>query len=208
VSQIQAQPQHASEYHPIGTGIHQLLHQVTDQIDFGLVVCDADGQMLHANRSATRELASQRVLKLQDGSVNSAGPGAPELASAIRAAAQRGRRRLLCLEDDPPVMLIVLPLDPQAAGERLVLLMIGRRTVCTALGLELLAIQHRLTLAEQRVLRAIVGGTASRDIAVENGVAVSTVRTQIQSLRDKLGVGNIDALLLTAARVPPVPSSH
>jgi DNA-binding NarL/FixJ family response regulator len=208
VLQLQALPQHASKNHHVGTGLHQLLHQVTDQIDFGLVVCDADGQMLHANRSATRELASQRVLQLQDGRVRSPGPDASELASAIKAAATQGRRRLLCLQDAPPLMLVVLPLDSQADGERLVLLMIGRRTVCTALGLELLAIQHRLTLAEQRVLRAIVGGTASRDIAVENGVAVSTVRTQIQSLRDKLGVGNIDALLLTAARVPPVPSSH
>jgi DNA-binding NarL/FixJ family response regulator len=105
-------------------------------------------------------------------------------------------------------MLVVAPLDPQPGGESLVLVMIGRRTLCTPLGLELLALQHRLTWAEQRVLRAIVGGSAVRDIAVDNGVAVSTIRTQVQSIRDKLGVGNIDALLLIAARIPPVPSCH
>ena len=190
-----------------GLGTHQLLHMVTDLIDFGLLVCDADGQMLHANRAAMRELAAERILKVRDKAICSLGGAACDLAAAIKSAATQGRRRLLLLNDDRPVMLVVVPLDPQGV-EPLVLIMIGRRTVCTALGLELLAIHHRLTIAEQRVLRAILGGIASRDIAIENGVAVSTVRTQIQSIRDKLGVGNIDALLLTAARIPPVPASH
>jgi DNA-binding CsgD family transcriptional regulator len=185
-----------------------LPQQVVDQIDCGLLVCDMQGQVLHANRAARRELDSALILKLQDGVVCCGGPSGRELAVAIKTAATRGLRRLVSLQDSPPLMLVVTPLDVQPAGEPLVLLMIGRRTLCTPLGLELLALQHHLTWAEQRVLRAIVGGISVRAMASEHGVAVSTIRTQLQSIRDKLGVANIDALLLIAARLPPVPSCH
>ena len=187
---------------------HQLPQQVVDQIDCGLVVCDAQGCVLHVNRAARRELDSALSLKLLDGVVSCDGPGGRELAAAIKLAATRGLRRLVSLQDNPPLMLVVTPLDIPAGGETLVLLMIGRRTLCTPLGLELLAMQHHLTWAEQRVLRAVVGGTSVREMASEHGVAVSTIRTQLQSIRDKLGVANIDALLLIAARLPPVPSCH
>lgn len=182
---------------------------VVDQIDCGLLVCEAHGHMLHANRAAMRELDGGRILKVVEGVLRSCGTSCDDLSAAIDAAARRGRRRLLCLRDPEPLMLVVMPLGPTAGdGQTLVLVMIGRRTLCTPLGLELLAIQHRLTLAEQRVLRALVGGAAARDIASENGVAVSTIRSQIQSVRDKLGVSTIDGLLLTAARIPLIPSCH
>jgi DNA-binding CsgD family transcriptional regulator len=205
---IHAPPQHPSEEFGHRTQWHQLPQQIVDQIDCGLIVCDAQGHMLHANRSAQRELHSAQILILQDGVLCCRGPSANELAAAIKAAAGRGLRRLVNLQDSPPLMVVVMPLDRLPGTDPMVLVMIGRRSLCTPLGLELLAVQHRLTWAEQRVLRAIVGGVAVRNIATDNGVAMSTVRTQVQSIRDKLGVGNIDALLLIEARIPPVPSCH
>lgn len=198
---------------PIDSGTrgseHLLPQLVLDQVDCGLVVCDALGRMLHANRAAQRELNAGHVLKVEDGVLCTASPCSPELTGAIQSAALQGRRRMVCAGNGPTLMLVVMPLAVGAAGEESrALVMIGRRTLCTPLGLELLAIRHRLTLAEQRVLRALVCGSAARDIAAANGVAVSTIRTQIQSIRDKLGVGNIDELLLTAARIPLVPSCH
>ncbi len=204
----QAAPVRAPEETFIRPRAYPFPQQVVDQIDCGLLVCDAHGRMLHANRAALRELGSALILKLQDGVVCCSGPGARELATAVKSAATRGLRRLVSLQDSPPLMLVVTPLDIQPGAEPLVLLMIGRRTLCTPLGLELLAMQHHLTWAEQRVLRAIVGGSSVREMAAEHGVAVSTIRTQLQSIRDKLGVANIDALLLIAARLPPVPSCH
>ena len=44
----------------------------------------------------------------------------------------------------------------------------------------------------------------TRDIARTKGVELSTVRTQIASIRTKLGVRSVEALLLRAAEVPPV----
>lgn len=189
--------------------LQHLPQLVVDQIDCGLLVCDAHGQMLHANRAARREVEAGHVLRAEDGVVRGVGKAAYELSAAMLAAATRKRSKLVCLNERPPLMAVVVPLAaPAADGPTLVLLMIGRRTPCTPLALELLAVQHRLTLAEQRVLRALVDGEAARDIAMAHGVALSTVRTQIQSIRDKLGVNTIDALLLAAACIPPVPSCH
>ena len=187
---------------------YELTQLVIDNIDSALLVCDAHGRMLHANRAAQRELEAADVLKAEDGLVRCVGASQAELSATILAAATHFRRRLLRLGRSQPLMVVVTPLGSPSDGPAPVLLMIGRRTLCTPLGLELLAMQHHLTWAEQRVLRALVGGHAARTIATEHKVAVSTVRTQIQSIRNKVGVCNIDALLLTAARIPLVPSCH
>jgi len=194
---------------PVSYPSSPLAMLVVDQIDCGLLVCDAHGHMLQANRAATRELEGGHILKMMEGVLRCCGEPSDELHAAIEAAALRGRRRLVCLREANTPMIVVMPLAPDSADRRpLALVMIGRRTLCTPLGLELLAMQHRLTLAEQRVLRALVCGTTVRDIAIEHCVSVSTVRTQLQSMREKVGVSTIDKLLLTAARVPPVPSCH
>jgi len=200
-----ARPQEGPVDHPA----LPLAHLIVDQIDCGLLVCDANGHMLQANRAALRELESAHFLKMMEGVLCCCESSSAELHAAIEAAANRGLRRLVCLRHGDAPMLVVMPLATNtAAHQSLALVMIGRRTLCTPLGLELLAVQHRLTLAEQRVLRALVSGASVRDIALENSVAVSTIRTQLQSMREKVGVSNIDELLLTAARVPLVPSCH
>lgn len=182
---------------------------VMDQIDCGMLVCDVHGRILQANRAAQRELDGGDILKVMEGMLRCCGESSDELQAAIDAAARLGRRRLVCLRNAEAPMMVVTPLESNSDERQpLALVMIGRRTLCTPLGLELFALQHRLTFAEKRVLRALVAGTAVRDIAVEHCVAVSTVRTHLQSMREKLGVGTIDKLLLRAARVPLVPSCH
>jgi DNA-binding CsgD family transcriptional regulator len=68
----------------------------------------------------------------------------------------------------------------------------------------MLSASHGLTYAEQRVLRALVDNSTVREIAALHGVSVTTVRSQIQAVREKLGARSIDALLLQAAALPPV----
>lgn len=63
---------------------------------------------------------------------------------------------------------------------------------------------YGLTLAERRVLGGLLAEGAPRQIAAVNGVALSTVRSHIKSIRDKFGVHSIESLLIRAAGVPPV----
>lgn len=101
-------------------------------------------------------------------------------------------------------MVSVLPFRPPGTEREYVLVVLGKRQLCSDLGLEMLATSYGLTLAERRVLAALVREATPREIAAAHAVALSTVRTQISSIRSKLGTHSIDGLLLRAAEVPPV----
>ena len=176
-----------------------------DEIECGLITCDEHGRLLFANRSAREELASGRALKAVDQTVRSAVGSSTALDAALLEAARHGRRQLLSLgQPDDQLMASVIPLRAAEPQGSTVLIMLGRRGPCSALGLEMLAMLYGLTLAERRVLGGLLAEDAPRQIAAINGVAVSTVRSHIKSIRDKFGVHNIEALLIRAAGVPPV----
>jgi DNA-binding NarL/FixJ family response regulator len=59
---------------------------------------------------------------------------------------------------------------------------------------------RRLTPREQQVLAGLVAGQAAKGVAHELGVTLPTVRTQIRSLFDKLGVNNQRAAVALALR--------
>ncbi|MDE2368528.1 MAG: helix-turn-helix transcriptional regulator [Burkholderiales bacterium] len=179
-----------------------------DEIECGLIVCDAQGRICHANRAAQRELASAQLLASVDDMLCRVGTGQTELDEALRLAAQRGRRNLLRIDRGGDRLLVsVMPFEAAGHGAAQVLVMLGRRHPCSDLGLEMLATSYGLTLSERRVLAGLVRAVAPRQIAADHGVALSTVRTQISSIRAKLGASNIEGLLLRAAEVPPVASA-
>ena len=98
----------------------------------------------------------------------------------------------------------MLPLAGRSGERPRALVVLGRRQPCSDLGLEMLAGSYGLTLAERRVLAALVREATPREIARQHAVALSTVRTQISSIRAKFGTRSIEGLLLRAAQVPPV----
>jgi DNA-binding CsgD family transcriptional regulator len=193
-----------------GTGLaggpmRQLPLALFDEIECGLIVCDDEGQVVFANQAAQRELVAGRVLA-QSGAMLRRAPGASgELDAALRLAGQRCRRSLVRLQQgDDRLMVSVLPLSLPGANSQHVLVMLGRRLPCSELGLEMLATSHGLTLAERRVLAALVRQATPREIAAAHAVSLTTVRTQISSIRAKVGTRSIDGLLLRAAEMPPV----
>jgi DNA-binding CsgD family transcriptional regulator len=179
-----------------------------DEIECGLIVCDGQGRLRAVNQVASRELAGANLLlRLDDHLHQSVGSGG-DLPGALRLAAQRGCRSLVRLDRGGDRLTVaVLPFDTGEAGGPQVLVMLGRRRPCSELGLEMLAASYGLTLAERRVLGALVHGAAPREIARQFAVKVSTVRTQILAIRTKLGAPNIEGLLLRTAEVPPVASA-
>jgi DNA-binding CsgD family transcriptional regulator len=190
--------------HPAATTT-ALLCCLIDEIDSGILVCDAEGIVRLANQAARHELDEGRLLCWNGTAVAcSAGEGGP-LQRALRAAALHGRRQMVLLERAKDWLLTsVVPLPQGDNAEPLVLLLLGRREPCSAIGLELFGTAHGLTLAERRVLAALLRDASPREVAEEHGVALSTIRTQILSLRAKLGARSIEGLLLRAAGIPPV----
>lgn len=183
-----------------------------DGLALALMVCDRRGAVRFANCAARHELAAGRVLCQVGQMLQCTRTARPSTQLSFDRALQlvglKGRRQLLALSDGSDrLMVSMMPLPLDDAVEPLVLLVFGRRGACSQLGLEMLASAHGLTCAERRVLQGLIEDQSPRDIAAAGGVALSTVRTQIASIRTKLGVSSINGLLIRAAEVPPIPSA-
>jgi DNA-binding CsgD family transcriptional regulator len=184
-----------------------LVPALLDQIDCGLVACTGEGELLHANRSGRRELAHGGALWLAGGRVVCEISLRFDFEQAVREAVSARRTRMLMVgPESDPLRVVVMPVYAESDDEPCALVMLGRRALCSPLGLQMMAIEGGLTAVEQRVLRALIDGRSAHEIALDHGVALPTVGAQIQSIRDKLGVRSVDALLLRAAQLPPVSS--
>jgi DNA-binding CsgD family transcriptional regulator len=188
---------------PRPAGLAALQAMLIEELECGLLVCDASGSVVFANDAARRELALGRLLAVAGGVLRCVGSANCSFGAALRAAATAARRQLVALErGDDRLLVSLVPL--RDGGENLVLVVLGRRSACSALGLEMLGSVYGLTLAERQVLAGLLADRSPRDIARDKGVELSTVRTQIASIRTKLGVRSVEALLLRVAEVPPV----
>jgi DNA-binding CsgD family transcriptional regulator len=194
------------------------LTRMLDEIDYGMLLVTADAQVTYLNHAARLELDGHHPLQLNDRLLGAHSP--PDVAPLYEALAdaQRGLRKLLTLGVGPhQVSISVVPLHDMAQagpgsarGDKdsgLTLLVLGKRQVCEQLSVQGYARSHQLTPAETRVLEGLCGGRRPSAIAAEAGVAVSTVRTQIGSIRAKTGAASIRELVRQVAVLPPLVSA-
>lgn len=176
-----------------------------DRIDDGLAVLDADGRVLFANRSARDLWAGSTVLREREGRLAARHPADDAaLRSAAADAAERGLFRLLRLgPQDAPEFVALSPLDGEHDARR-VLCRFERRGLCNPLALQGFASSFKLSSAESSVLQQLCDGADPPAIARRQGVALSTVRTQIAAIRDKTGAASVRELLRRLARLPAV----
>jgi DNA-binding CsgD family transcriptional regulator len=181
----------------------ELLSKVLDEIDTGVLVCDEHAVIRTANWSAQRELAAGHLLRTS-GAALCATTCDAGVRAAISAACKSGRRAVLALgAGDQRLHVSVSPLAT-AGKQPLALVMLGRRDPCSRVALELLGMQKGLTAAERRVLAGLSAQRSPAQIAKDHCVAISTVRSQIASLRAKLEVKSQQALVCLVYGVPPL----
>ncbi len=194
------------------------LTRMLDEIDYGMLLVDADARVLFVNHAARHELDGDHPLQLlgQQLRAHRAQDVAP-LYDAL-AAAQRGLRKLVTLgEGEHRVSISVVPLpcaadgptihelSPRAAlASQTTLLVLGKRQMCAQLSVQGFARSMSLTPTETRVLEMLCAGVRPTEVATRQGVAVSTVRTQIGSIRAKTGAGSIRELVRQVALLPPL----
>jgi DNA-binding CsgD family transcriptional regulator len=185
------------------------LTRMLDEIDYGMLLVSAEAAVTYLNHAARLELDGRHPLRLMGGSLHAHRPQDVAPLYDALAAAQRGLRRLVTLgTGDQRVSVSVVPLPALAAetGTRspVTLLVLGKRQVCEQLSVQGFARSVGLTPAESRVLEQLCGGVKPTEIAQRQGVAVSTVRTQIGSIRAKTGAGSIRELVRQVAVLPPL----
>lgn len=188
-------------------GIQQILGAVLDAIDYGIVVVDAQRHLIRANRVAQGLCAAANgVCHLVGTRLRCRHPADDDaLHQATQAAALKGRHSLLTLGVAPQaVPVAVVPVEPGPTPA--VLLLFGKDQVCEALSVDQFARAHGLTHAEGMVLGALCDGAKPLEIAQRFGVAVSTVRTQISSVRQKTQTASIRDLVRRIAVLPPIVS--
>lgn len=188
-----------------------LLVSMLDEIDYGLVVLDADARMLLANQLARQELGGERFVRLrQDKFAPSLARHASKLEAAL-GSARRGRRSLVTLGGaDGELALSFVPLNSgvrsaaQMPDTALALVIFGRRDACEALTLQQYGHLYGLTGAEQALLPAIIRGLSVEAIAQQQCVSLSTVRTQLGSIRGKTGAKSLRSLAARLTSLPPI----
>ena len=187
----------AGEARPLST----LLAKALDEVDFGIVLVAEDGEVLHLNHRARHALYAEQGLQVLGNRLHTSDPRSlARLQHALHDAARRGLRRLLALgHGDNRQLAALVPVQTGVAA-----LLMGRTSVCEDLSIQCFARTHELTSAETRVLAALGRGVAPAEIAREQGVKISTVRTQISAIRQKTGVGTITALVRLVAGLPPM----
>ena len=192
-----------------GVQWNQWLTRMLDEIDCGMLMVNADAQVLYANHAARHELDGQHPLRLLGQQlVTHRGEDVAPLCESL-AAAQRGLRRLLTLgEGAQRVSVSVVPLPGDMAGpgvaEHATLLVLGKRQMCASLSVQGFARSMQLTPAETRVLEMLCHGVRPTEVATRQGVALSTVRTQISSIRAKTGAASIRELVRQVGLLPPL----
>jgi len=180
---------------------------ILDEVGFGLIAVQPGGEILFANRAAARACRDpQSPITIDSGCLSLPRSEDRERTLKALAAACNGRRSMLdlgCREHRSCIALVpVLTAQLQPT----VLLILGRVGASDALALQLFSKLHQLTPAECNVLIALSEGARPTQIACSNRVALSTVRTQVRSIRIKTGTRSLSELLQLIARLPLMPT--
>ncbi|OWQ91585.1 hypothetical protein CDN99_10635 [Roseateles aquatilis] len=179
--------------------------QALEEIDLGVCLVTGVGQLLYANSTARAQLDEMSPLQLLDGALVAPQRVDQQRLEQALTDVQRGLRHLICLGRGPMrLSLSVLPLPEGQGRPGQALLVLGKRNLCGELPMLAFAREHQLTAAERQVLQALCAGLQPQEIAQRNGVAISTVRTQIASVRAKTATESIRDLVAMVAQLPPM----
>lgn len=186
----------------------RLLARMLDIVDYGLVLVADDGRVAFVNQIARSELGGSHPLQLHGDLLRARRPqDLQALHAALAGAWHKGLQRLLTLGGDSAgaVTVAVIPMsEPDLGAAAGAMLVFEKRVVCDELTTEAFARHHKLTAAELRVLKQLCTGIRPSEIASRQGVALSTVRTQIGCVREKTGAANIGELVRKVATLPPL----
>jgi DNA-binding CsgD family transcriptional regulator len=183
-----------------------LLLRVLDEVDYGLMVIDAQSRIRHANHLARQELASGRVIMSHSRALLGHHTDLTVKLQGALEQALRGQRRLLQLKQgDHELSMAFVPLClPLEFDAQTVLVLLSRKNASDNLALRMFARSQSLSPSEESVLLALCRGASIPDIASDHKVAESTVRSQIKALREKTGCSSIRSLMQRVHSLPPV----
>jgi DNA-binding CsgD family transcriptional regulator len=230
LSQTLATPHRNPASHPLEASELHLLRMALNQMDYGLVVVDSESAMVQfANAlghaallecpDGSGALGRGSGLRLLHGRVMAQRPADNDTFRRTLDRARAGLRGFLCLgEGAQSSAVAVLPLigqrsaidtpTPGRLGAALppayALLVFAKQQLCDDSTMALFARERGLTSAEGQVLAQVCKGLRPAQIASNHGVRISTVRTQLRSIRMKTCCETIRELVQKVSVLPPM----
>lgn len=189
--------------------VPSIVQSILDCIQIGAMAVGPGLRVAFANRAALRECSRHALLRLEDTHVAlldlASEVDQARLAKAVEGA-HAGQWSLVRLGAGTATLpLAVFPLlHSERDTGALALLLFGLRQTQEPLAIQLYAGSCGLTPAETRVLLGLAEGLVPKQIASKHDVLLSTVRTQISSIRDKTGTRRLADLMQALVSLPPI----
>ncbi len=187
-----------------------LLRMALNQVDYGLAVVAIDTlEVVFANAPAAASLqpgsAQKSGLFVQDGNLLPRRQADVDQLHLALQNTKTGQRGLLKFKgrdgaQGADCSVAVMPLSAPGYA----LLAFSKQQVCDATTVTLFARERGLTSAEGQVLAQICKGLRPQQIATSHGVQVSTVRTQLRSIRHKTASDSVRELVRKVSILPPL----
>jgi len=191
---------------PSETPLFSALLAMIEHVDYGLLLLSVETrEILVANARARHALQAQRRsgLALTDGRLHAWCADDENALERALGLAGKGVRSLLPFADTQEHSVGLIPAGGPGTHS-LAMLIFSRSAACDNTSMALYAKACRLTAAESNVLSAICTGKRPHEVATECGVLVSTVRSQLRSIRQKSKTRSIRHLVETVSRLPPI----
>lgn len=186
-----------------------LLQAVLEQVDYGLAVVNADThQLLFANTPAWAALHPASTLDtdlwVAQGKLCTRKHSQIDQLQAALAQTKTGKRALINSIAFMPLSAMDLPQTATAPRPACALLVFPKQQLCDTTTITLFARERGLTGAEGQVLMAVCKGLRPQEIASHHGVQISTVRTQLRSIRQKTASDSVRELIAKVSGLPPM----
>ena len=191
----------------IGLGPERpMTRSVLERIDYGVWLLDGKGRILLANRSALMACRSDGPFVVEDNQLTVRNSSCqPAFREALRGAALGLRKMVRLGASAAHCVATVQPhIEPDQQHPAQVVVMLGRRSACEPLSVEMFGRAMGMTGAECTLLLGLCEGLSPTQLAQRQSVALCTVRTQLLSIRAKTRARSLRELIQQLSLLPPV----
>jgi DNA-binding NarL/FixJ family response regulator len=184
-----------------------------DQLAAAVIVADRDARVVVLNRAGEDLLSCGNAISVRQGRLCAARAfETDKLRALIRAAAVPdkldpaiGRMLVRSRDTDLPYVLTVTRLAPElSAFDRPLAMVLAIAPRQDALAAADLAELFGLSPAESRLAVALTAGKKLHDIAIENGLRITTLRSQLSAILKKVGTDRQVNLVRILTSIPVV----
>jgi DNA-binding NarL/FixJ family response regulator len=184
-----------------------ILAAALDQLAVGVMVLDATGTILHANREARAIADEMEGFGVRDNQwVASQAKAAQALFHVMCEIRAQRRCTLPYTANGEMLRAAIVPLVIDH-GHPCATVIFPKQAITTTLAINSFSRDYALTFTEQSVLTLLCEGHRVNDVSEQMGCAASTVRTHVRNMLEKTNTHGMRDLVQMVAMQPPASSA-